>query len=464
MNPSGYFKSSVLDAVYEVNSSGVLQPRTTNEDFKVQGNGTGKFFIHGLQYPTADGTAKFPIVTNGSGVLSLGQIVPGAVVFPTGTEGSVLFVDNTSPNNGIAADSGFLYSSTLFGVRLGQGLTDNYNSYGTNFLSRFWATSISGFLATFILEHIAGGAAEQANFIFGRANGSIGSRADISDTEGTGAIFWQGYKTGTYANCASIQASVDGTPAIFSIPGRLQFGVTKAGDFLTTVVLDIRSDLSTTFIGGVGINTSLIDQDTVIGGNTDANLGYFNAGEDSFVVGANTSSGFKFRVVGSSSLDGAVTVNEAGASVDFRIEGDTDSSLGFFQGSTDRFGVGTNAPDAKLHVVGTLHATGILTSDSGRVIPPNIQTGATYTILVSDYHVVGAPAAGGTNHTLPASAAVGTLFHISTGSAVAAGNTFTLTAPGGETVNGAASVNTTRARNLWLVQKMTSTTWQTFGT
>jgi hypothetical protein len=46
---------------------------------------------------------------------------------------------------------------------------------------------------------------------------------------------------------------------------------------------------------------------------------------------------------------GAVVFNDAGADVDFRVEGDTDANLLFVDASTDRVGVGINAPSAILH-------------------------------------------------------------------------------------------------------------------
>ncbi|TXG77631.1 hypothetical protein E6Q11_02560 [Candidatus Dojkabacteria bacterium] len=463
MNHTGFFKSSVLDATYEVNSSGVLQPRTTNADFKVQGNGTGKFFIHGLQYPTADGSANFPIKSDGAGVLSVGTISPTATVFLAGSEGQVLYVNNTSPSGGIANDTDFVYSATLKGARLGPDLADTYSAYSTNFLSRFWAVSIPGFLSTFILEHRGAGASEQANFIFGKTNGTFASRGDVLDGDGLGAFFWQGWKTGTFANAASIQIFVDGTPSIYSVPGRIQLSVTKAGTFFPIVVQDIRSDYSTTFAGGLVINEDGLDQDTRIEGDTDANLGYFNAGEDSFTVGANTSAGFKFRVVGSSSLDGAFVFNEAGANVDARFEGDTEVNLWFLDASADSIGVGTNTPDSKLHIVGTLHNTGIFTSDSGQVRNWNVQTG-NYTILTTDFMVEGAPASGGLTLTLPAASGVATGHRIKilTGTAVSGSNTMTVSRAGSDTVNGGTTVVLNRASIETTAVRTSSTTWRLY--
>jgi hypothetical protein len=49
---------------------------------------------------------------------------------------------------------------------------------------------------------------------------------------------------------------------------------------------------------------------------------------------------------------GQVVFNDAGADVDFRVEGDTDANLLFVDASTDRVGIGTNTPDALLNVDG----------------------------------------------------------------------------------------------------------------
>lgn len=49
----------------------------------------------------------------------------------------------------------------------------------------------------------------------------------------------------------------------------------------------------------------------------------------------------------------AMVVNESGIDYDFRVEGDTDANLIFVDASTDRVGIGTNAPDSKLMVSGS---------------------------------------------------------------------------------------------------------------
>lgn len=52
-------------------------------------------------------------------------------------------------------------------------------------------------------------------------------------------------------------------------------------------------------------------------------------------------------------LQRGLTVNELGGDYDTRMEGDTDQNVFFLDASTDRIGIGTNAPQVKLHVSGT---------------------------------------------------------------------------------------------------------------
>jgi hypothetical protein len=55
-------------------------------------------------------------------------------------------------------------------------------------------------------------------------------------------------------------------------------------------------------------------------------------------------------VSGTSSLNGAVVINESGADVDFRIESDTNAYAFFLEGSSGNVGIGTSSPSGKLHV------------------------------------------------------------------------------------------------------------------
>ena len=57
-------------------------------------------------------------------------------------------------------------------------------------------------------------------------------------------------------------------------------------------------------------------------------------------------------ITSGATLNGGVVVNEPGADVDFRVEGDTDANLLFVDASSDEVGIGTNAPGSKFEVRG----------------------------------------------------------------------------------------------------------------
>jgi hypothetical protein len=48
--------------------------------------------------------------------------------------------------------------------------------------------------------------------------------------------------------------------------------------------------------------------------------------------------------------DGAVTINDTGADVDFRVESDDDANIIFVDGGNDKVGIGTGTPTAKLEI------------------------------------------------------------------------------------------------------------------
>jgi len=77
----------------------------------------------------------------------------------------------------------------------------------------------------------------------------------------------------------------------------------------------------------------------------DLNTGIYSPGADQVAVATNGTERVEFGT-------SEVVFNDAGNNYDFRIEGDTNSSLFFVDASTDRVGIGTTSPGQALHVVG----------------------------------------------------------------------------------------------------------------
>lgn len=74
-----------------------------------------------------------------------------------------------------------------------------------------------------------------------------------------------------------------------------------------------------------------------------------------FLRGGSNGQTNEIRVYPDNPQDGSgVVINEQGRDSDFRVEGDTDQNLLFTDASTDRIGIGTSSPQAKLDVNGTV--------------------------------------------------------------------------------------------------------------
>lgn len=86
-----------------------------------------------------------------------------------------------------------------------------------------------------------------------------------------------------------------------------------------------------------------------------------NAGQTDAPFQVQTSAG---AVMAQVSAAGGLIVNEQGADTDTRIEGDTDANLFFVDASTDRVGIGTNAPAQLLDVDGTAIIQTLMTDAS----------------------------------------------------------------------------------------------------
>lgn len=158
----------------------------------------------------------------------------------------------------------------------------------------------------------------------------------------------------TYGNLATI-GTVAGTPTT----GTLQNGqgsnitsLTIAGDVAATNVN--ATSLTGTLTGNV-VATTLTG--TLTGNVVATTLaGTLSTAAQTNITSLGTLTGLS--VNGTTALQGAVTINESGADVDLRVEGDTDANLLFVDASTDRVGIGTNTPAFLLDVDGELGVNG----------------------------------------------------------------------------------------------------------
>ena len=144
--------------------------------------------------------------------------------------------------------------------------------------------------------------------------------------------------------------------------GDLRYHFAQAGGYVTGfVTLTPDSDTRNT-VQPVGDHPALILKNS--GSQTDA----------PFQV--QTSAG---AVMAQISAAGGLIVNEQGADADTRIEGDTDANLLFVDASTDRVGIGTNAPTAKLNVDGA-----VTINDAGADVDFRVEGDTATNLILAD--------------------------------------------------------------------------------
>jgi hypothetical protein len=133
---------------------------------------------------------------------------------------------------------------------------------------------------------------------------------------------------------------------------------------------------SLTVGGNLIVSGTVTAANTATLGNVDVNGGTI----DGAVIGGSTPAAGSFTTLNTS---GAVVFNDAGADVDFRVEGDTNANLLFVDASTDRVGVGTSTPATNFHVSNTSGATQVRVSSDTDVSFSATATGADSTAFMT---------------------------------------------------------------------------------
>ena len=157
-----------------------------------------------------------------------------------------------------------------------------------------------------------------------------------------------------YLTASGGETSISGT---MTTGGTLTFNDGEFVDVkLNGVSLVAGTDYNTTTANTIGGLSALAANDqveivvydtfSVFGGNVDGD----------FTINNGT------LTAGTTSLDGAVTINESSADVDFRVESNGNANMLFVDASADKIGVGTNSPSESIHCTGAVMSTGVATT------------------------------------------------------------------------------------------------------
>jgi hypothetical protein len=157
----------------------------------------------------------------------------------------------------------------------------------------------------------------------------------------TGVAIPTGKTALVYNNGTDVVTAVDFIPEI----------ATTTVDTTNIEVTNIKAKDGTS-AGSIADSTGVVTLASSVLTTTDINGGTI----DGAVIGGASAAAGSFTTLNTS---GQVVFNDAGADVDFRVEGDTDANLLFVDASTDRVGIGTNTPASKLHIQANANAISV---------------------------------------------------------------------------------------------------------
>lgn len=173
--------------------------------------------------------------------------------------------------------------------------------------------------------------------LFSRGNGSEYNTGITVGQSGTGAFDSIAFRTAAQNVAGSIRMFISGS-------GNVGIGTTTP-DELFDVAGWMRSENLT-------VETSAYIGDSIAHwGDGDTNIGFAT---DTITL---TAGGAEFIRLYENTSGDTLIINEGGADIDLRVEGDTDVNLIRTDAANDKVGIGIGTPTEKLHVSGTLAIT-----------------------------------------------------------------------------------------------------------
>lgn len=123
---------------------------------------------------------------------------------------------------------------------------------------------------------VNGGGLTSHTFNFYRANGTIASPTALADTERIVDIDFHGHDGSDYFSCATIRATVDGTPSAGVVPGNLTLLTrNSAGVMQPGIILD--SSNAVTLQGNLNVDSGNINANVYSNAQTSKSLNFYRA-------------------------------------------------------------------------------------------------------------------------------------------------------------------------------------------
>lgn len=313
----------------------------------------GTFTIQGVSATTTDADGADILFAGGDGD---GAGSGGSFVLTTGQAGAT----GDGGNIQIAANSG--------GATSGAGGTVSINSGNAQ------AGDSNGGDITFIAGTGAGSGADgkirletdgtDSAVLLGEQIFYPAANDSIALGTGTNSFSDLFLASGGVIDFANGTATISHSSSVVTIPKGLSVGDATTN---STSAITINSERSWTLKGGQSGASTSLDLQT----NTDAKHFRWLTQGGSVAFDATLNNTLTSCIVQTYT---PWVFNEGGADADTRIEGDTDANLIFADASTDRVGIGNNAPAVKLDVTGEIRASTAGTNSASVVTVGGTQT------------------------------------------------------------------------------------------
>jgi len=232
--------------------------------------------------------------------------------------------------------------------------------------------------------------------------GTLSGSLDINTNNGSNSFQDSTLKVTYNQSSLGVNQNVTGFYSSVNTTGYTSTGILSEASTIYTTAIGVKGKATQSDINGTGVAYGIVGEivasgsgsngstyagyfnnTSTVGGNhyglfvntaSGGDYGIYQTGSGVNYFGSNTSIGGTLGVTGATTLSAPLTVNssavfnEGSTDSDFRVKSDGNANMLFVDASTDRVGIGTNAPTKTLEVDGTLNATGEITEGGLNVL------------------------------------------------------------------------------------------------
>jgi hypothetical protein len=413
-------KGSIVYANGTVGASG----RITIDKFIADGSIDAKYLLGITAHDLSNGEDGYVISFGKIRKVNTDTFAAGAILYPSPTVAGVWtdiepiapnidmpigFCINSHANNGtiaIRVASGYKLHE-LHDLAISSPIENSSLYYKGGLWRDTTATLLVSDTASMLTNYLRTGVA--ASTYLPLTGGTLSGSLDINTNNGSNSFQDSTLKVTYNQSSLGVNQNVTGIYSSVNTTGYTSTGILSEASTIYTTAIGVKGKATQSDINGPGVAYGIVGEiaasgsgsngstyagyfnnTSTVGGNhyglfvntaSGGDYGIYQTGSGINYLGSNTSIGGTLGVTGETTLSAPLTVNssavfnEGSAIADFRVESDGNANMLFVDGTNNRVGIGTNAPDKTLHVNGevkiatvTATPTALLGKDGSNVV------------------------------------------------------------------------------------------------